>query len=66
MSKHAEQRECEGAITVITLRSQSLRGAVIQMFDNIPSTENFPNLCPHGALNQANTVHEIDVESSMA
>ena len=36
---------------------QSLRGAVIRMFDNNPSTENFPNLYPHGVLNQANTVH---------
>ena len=26
------------------------------MFDNTPSTENFPNLYPHGALNQAKTV----------
>ena len=33
-----------------------LGGAVIQMFDKTPATEKFPNLHPHGALNQANTV----------
>ena len=27
------------------------------MFDNIPSTENFPNLYPHRAVNLANTVY---------
>ena len=26
------------------------------MFDNTPSTENFPNLYQHSALNQVNTV----------
>ena len=56
MSKQIEQRELKGTITANTLRRQSLRGAVKRMIANIPSTENFPNLYPHRALNQANTV----------
>ena len=31
-------------------------GAVIQMFVKTPAAERFPNLHPHGALNQANTI----------
>ena len=29
------------------------------MFDNTPSTENFPNLYPHRALNRVNTVYIV-------
>ena len=39
-----------------TVISTHWGGAVIRMFDKTPATEKFPNLHPHGALNQANTV----------
>ena len=54
-SKLAEQQERKGTITVITLRSAIIEAAVIQMFDNTPPTENFPNLYPRGAFIQENT-----------
>ena len=36
------------------------------MFDNTPSTKKFPNLYPHGALNQANTVTMLFLELSLS
>ena len=41
-----------------------MRCAVIQMFDNTSSTENFTNLYPHRALNQANTVYCLVIGTS--
>ena len=48
-SKQTKQRERKGD-------RQSLRCAVKRKIANNPSTENFPNLYPHRAVNRKNTV----------
>ena len=58
-SRHAEQREREGAITTRCYNRQSLRCAVKRKIAGNPSTENLPNLYLHSAANRKNTVYSI-------